>query len=278
MQITHVIRSQEFIASVPNYLNLYEALMIERPLLATLPYVMGPDGKKKLSKRDDARDILDYRQAGYIHEALVSFLATLGWNDGTVQEIYSVDELIAKFQLSRVQRSGARFDEQRLNWVDGYFIRHLELNDLYERSQAFWPAEAQTASVDYKRQVLAIVQERLKFLSELPVLTIFFFKDLPVDPSLISSHKLLSKLPADNIKALLTTSRESLAESDFSLADLEQRLNKLLDNLDQKPATLFSLIRIATTQAPASPALADTLAVLGKEKVLHRIDIMLASL
>ena len=278
MQISHVIRSQEFTASVPNYLNLYEALMIERPLLATLPYVMGPDGKKKLSKRDNAKDILDYRRDGYISEALVSFLATLGWNDGTVQEVYSIDELIAKFQLSRVQRSGARFDEQRLNWVDGYIIRHLALDDLYERSQTFWPEEAQATNKDYKLKVLGIVQERLKFLSELPLLTKFFFCDLPVDPSLVSNHKLLSKIPPDKLKTLLSTSRKSLESSDFTLTDLEQRLNQLLENLDQKPVVLFSLIRIATTQAPASPALADTLAVLGRDTVLHRVDTMLASL
>ncbi len=278
MKITHVIRSQEFIASVPNYLNLYEALMIERPLLATLPYVMGPDGKKKLSKRDGVKDILDYRQTGYLHEALISFLATLGWNDGTVQEIYSIDELIAKFQLSRVQRGGARFDEQRLNWVDGYLIRHLPIEDLYERCEKFWPAEANSATKEYKLAVLPTVQERLKFLSELTELTKFFFCDLPIDPSLISNHKQLSALAADDIKNLLNTSREVLEQSDFTQADLEARLNQLLQTLNQKPVVLFSLIRIATTQAPASPALADTLAVLGKDKVLHRIDAMLASL
>jgi glutamyl-tRNA synthetase len=278
MQISHVIRSQEFTASVPNYLNLYEALMIERPLLATLPYVMGPDGKKKLSKRDGVKDILDYRQAGYIREALVSFLATLGWNDGTIQEIYSIDELIAKFLLSRVQRGGARFDEQRLNWVDGYLIRHLSLDDLYERCASFWPNEAQSATKDYKQAVLALVQERLKYLSELPGLTSFFFKDLPLNPSLISNHKLLSALTTNDLKKMLTVSREVLGQSDFIQADLEQRLNQLLATLNQKPVILFSLIRIATTQAPASPALADTLAVLGKETVIRRIDTMLASL
>jgi len=278
MQISHVIRSQEFIASVPNYLNLYEALSIERPLLATLPYVMGPDGKKKLSKRDGAKDILDYRQTGYIREALLSFLATLGWNDGTTQEIYSIDELIAKFQLSRVQRGGAKFDEQRLNWVDGFLIRHLPLDDLYERCQPFWPDSAKTATEDYKKRVLALVQERLKYLSELPELTDFFFQDLPIDPRLISKHKQLSKLSSDELKSLLGSCRDSLADSDFSVGDLEQRLNKLLESLNQKPVVLFSLIRIATTQVPASPALADTLAVIGKNRSLSRIDNMLSGL
>jgi glutamyl/glutaminyl-tRNA synthetase len=94
MQISHVIRGQEFIASMPNYLNLYEALEIERPKIATVPHILGPDGRKKLSKRDGAKDVLDYIKQGFLPEALVSFIATLGWNDGTEQEIFTRDELI----------------------------------------------------------------------------------------------------------------------------------------------------------------------------------------
>jgi glutamyl/glutaminyl-tRNA synthetase len=110
MQISHVMRAQEFIASVPNYLNLYEALEFERPILATLPHILGPDGNKKLSKRDGAKDVLDYTRDGFLPEALLNFIASLGWNDGTEQEIFTRDELVAKFSLDRVQRSGARFD------------------------------------------------------------------------------------------------------------------------------------------------------------------------
>ena len=123
-----------------------------------------------------------------------------------------------------------------------------------------------------------MVQERLKYLSELPELTDFFFQDLPIDPRLISKHKQLSKLSSDELKSLLGSCRDSLADSDFSVGDLEQRLNKLLESLNQKPVVLFSLIRIATTQVPASPALADTLAVIGKNRSLSRIDNMLSGL
>src|SRR4029078_9119907 len=130
MQCTHVIRAQEFIASVPNYLNLYEALSIERPLLATVPPVMGPSGNKKLSKRDGAKDILDYSREGYLPEALINFMASLGWNDGTEQEIFSVQELIDKFSLDRVQKGGAHFDERRLLWMNGAHIRALPLDTL----------------------------------------------------------------------------------------------------------------------------------------------------
>lgn len=278
MQITHVIRGQEFIASVPNYLNLYEALGIQRPLIATMPHILGPDGKKKLSKRDGAKDVLDYIRDGYMPEALVSFIATMGWNDGTEQEVFTADELIEKFSLARVQRSGAHFDERRLAWVDGHFIRGLPLGELCARVESYWPAEAASYSDDYKKQVLALVQERLKYFAELPQLTDFFFTDLPVNPSLWQDHKQLKKVDAATIKELLETTKSSLEDADFNTETLTGILNNLLEQTGQKPAVLFSIVRIATTQAAASPGLADTLAVLGKERSMQRINTMLESL
>lgn len=275
MEVTHVIRSQEFLASVPKYLNLYEALEIEHPTFGTLPFIMGPDGKKKLSKRDGAKDVLDYAREGYLPEALINFLATLGWNDGTEQEVFTVDELIQKFSLSRVQRGGAKFDEQRLMWLNGAHIRALTLDDLYEKVTDFWPQEANDYDDNYKKKVLGLVQERLKFFAELPQLTNFFFTDLPVNPALWREHKQLKKLDESEIKNLLAQAKNVLTESDFSVDDLTERLNTLLETTGQKPAVLFSIIRIATTQAPASPGLADTLSVLGKETTLRRIDTML---
>lgn len=278
MQISHVIRSQEFISSVPNYLNLYEALNIVPPIMATAPFVMGADGRKKLGKRDGAKDVLDYRREGYLPEAMISFMATLGWNDGSEQEVYSRNELIEKFSLDRVGKSGAHFDERRLLWVNGHFIRNLSLSNLYEKVGEFWPAEAVKATGSYKKQVLGLVQERLKYFAELPELTRFFFTDLPVDMSLIDGNKQLKKLDKSELKKLLELSSQSLAESDFTSEDIQKRLNHLLEQTGQKPAVLFSIIRVATTWAPASPALTDTLEVLGKEKSLARISTALESL
>lgn len=278
MEVTHVIRSQEFVASIPRFLNLYEALEIERPMLATLPYVLGPDGKKKLSKRDGAKDVLDYTRDGFLREALVNFIASLGWNDGTEQEIFSVQELIDKFSLDRIQRAGARFDEQRLIWMNGAHIREMSLNDLYERTLDnglginYWPEEAKDWPEDYKKQVLSLIQERLKYFSEIPDLTMFFFTDLPVNLELITGNKQLSKIEMSELKQLLETSLQSISQSDFSTEDLTTRLNDLLETTGQKPGILFSLIRIATTWAPSSPGLADTLSVLGKDKTLSRLE------
>src|SRR5688500_9052062 len=142
----------------------------------------------------------------------------------------------------------------------------------------FWPEEANTYDDAYKKQVLALVQERLKYFAELPELTLFFFKDLSLNPGLISDHKQLKKLKRDELHSLLQATQAELEQSDFSAQDLTKRLNALLAIGHTKPAVLFSLIRIATTQAPASPGLAETLAVLGKDRSLKRMSAQLDAL
>jgi glutamyl-tRNA synthetase len=272
MQITHIIRGQEFLASIPNYLNLYEALKITSPVIATVPHVLGPDSKKKLSKRDGAKDILDYREQGYPSEAINNFLASMGWNDGTEQEIFSIVELVQKFHLDQVQRSPAAFDERRLLWISGAHIRQMDFETLWNASVYFWPEEANEYPKEYKQKVLKLLQERLKYLSELAELARFFFVDMPIEMELINTHKQLKKLPNNELKNLLTISMQEIEQSNFSVQDLTDRLNKLLEQTNQKPGVLFSLIRIAITQSPASPGLAETLATLGKEVSINRVN------
>lgn len=281
MKISHVIRSQEFLPSVPKFLNLYEALEIGRPQLATLPYVMGPEGKKKLSKRDGAKDVLEYIQEGYLPEALINFMASLGWNDGTEQEIFSVDDLIKKFDLARVQHAGARFDEQRLMWMNGHYVRNLSLDELYQRSADFWPAKSEQADESYKKQVLGLVQERLKFLAELTTLTIFFF-EAPSAEAVKSFYqnppdKQLAKKPPD-YQQFLSTTIEQLKDSDFSHSDIQNRLNNLLKQLNTKPAILFPVIRIAVSASSISPEIFGTLEVLGRAESLKRLGTALAAI
>lgn len=272
MKISHIIRGQEFLASIPNYLNIYEALELEPPIMATMPHILAPDGNKKLGKRDGAKDVLDYIREGFLPETMLNFIASLGWNDGTEQEIFSVQELIEKFSLERVQHSGARFDEQRLLWMNGAHIRGLAIDDLYDRTQSYWPEESKDYEDTYKKRVLGLIQERLKFLAELPDLTRFFFIDLPINSELITSNKQLGKLVTGELKDLLEKAQTSLNSSDFSVQNLTDKLNELLEITGQKPGILFSLIRIATTQAPFSPSLAETLAVLGKDRSLQRLN------
>ncbi len=303
MKITHVIRGQEFISSMPNYLNLYEALGYDMnakhertselqgveqdskftsestrrgkpllPIFATMPHIMNEQGNKKLGKRDGAKDVLDYLRDGFLPETMLSFIATLGWNDGTKQEVFTRDELIEKFSLSRVQRSGARFDEKRLLWANGHFIRALSLNELSLLIADFWPENAKEASAEYKLQVLTLVQDRLKTLKDLPTLTSYFFEKPVQNWDLISENKQLKKLSKDNMYRLLTEAREALASSEWTAEDIKNTLNGLLDATGEKPGILFSLVRIVTTWAPFSPQLNDTLALMNRDDVLTRLD------
>lgn len=272
MGITHVLRSQEFISSTPKFLNLYEALQIEHPVLATLPYVMSIDGQKKLGKRDGAKDILEYKKEGYLPEAMVNFLATLGWNDGTEQEIFSVAELVEKFSLQRVQKSPARFDEKRLLWLNGQWIRRLSIDDLSLRVNNFWSESAKKASGQLRQQILALVQDRLKTLSDLPTLTSYFFDEPTPDWQMVENDKQLGKLQPSDIVELLKKSLATLSESNFTAEDLQQTLNSLLASTNQKPAVLFSIIRLSVSWSPFSPALNETLAVLGRDAVIARLQ------
>jgi len=272
MGITHVLRSQEFISSTPKFLNLYEALGVQKPILATLPYVMAIDGKKKLSKRDGAKDTLDYAKEGYLPEAMANFLATLGWNDGTEQEIFTVDELIEKFSLDRVQKSPARFDEQRLLWLNGQHIRLLSIDDLYERAANFWPASAEKARDYYKKEILALVQDRLKTLADLPVLTSYFFERPAANWAMVEENKQLSKFSHEELVSLLEAAKTAFEESEFEPETVQETLNTLLETTGQKPGILFSLIRLSVSWAPFSPALNETLAALGKVETITRIS------
>ncbi len=274
MQITHVIRGLEYIPSTPKYLSLYDALEITPPILACLPHIMAPDGKKKLGKRDGAKSVQEYRNDGILPETMLNFLASMGWNDGTEQEIFTRDELISKFSLDRVQRSGAQFDEKRLIWMNGQHIRTLSVDDLFERVANFWPESAKTADESYKKQILKLVQDRLKTLADLPIMTDYFFAEPAVNWSMIEENNQLNKLDKDEIIKLLSASKEALEKSDFDAESLQNTLNNLLETTGQKPAVLFSLIRLAVSWAPFSPALNETLAAIGKEKTIKRLDII----
>lgn len=271
MNITHVMRSQEFISSVPKFLATHEVLGWEPPINAILPQVMDETGRAKLSKRKGAKALLEYRDRGFLPEALLNFMATIGWNDGTEQEIFTVDELIEKFSLDRVQKSGGIFDEKRLVYLNGVHIRRLSLDELYARTDGFWPETAKTADESYKKAVLALVHERLKFLGELPELTSFFFSQPDIDEALFTSNKQLKKLTTDERIAMVTAALTELGLSDFTEQDLENRLRPLVETLGTKTGILFGVLRAVITGSNVAPGLFETMRVLGKDTVLARL-------
>jgi len=277
MGITHVMRGVEYLSSTPNYLALYEALGLERPALVSLPHILAPTGNKKLGKRDGAKSATGYRDDGVLAEAMLNYLACLGWNDGTEQEIYTKQELIDKFSLERIQNSGARYDETKLLWMNGQWIRRIfdeqGARALYDRTVNFWPEAAENYPEEYRIKVLSIIYDRLKVLSDLREMTTYFFTDPEVDIDMVVNNKFLKKLSEAEIENLLKVSIAKLTElKDWTADGLQTALNDLLAETGRKPAELFSLIRIAVSFASFSPALNLTLEALGREVTLARLN------
>ena len=283
MEVTHVMRGVEYLSSTPNYLALYEAFGLEVPVLVSLPHILAPTGNKKLGKRDGAKSVTEYRDDGILSEAILNYLACLGWNDGTEQEIYTKDELISRFSLDRVQTSGARYDETKLLWMNGQWIRQIfdtqGAKALYDRTIEFWPESAKNVSEEHKLEVLSIIYDRLKTLSDLKEMTGYFFEDPAIDIDMLKNNKFLKKLSEAEIEDLLKKSISKLSElSEWNENNLQDVLNDLLEETGKKPAELFSLIRIAVSFAPFSPALNLTLNVLGKEVALARLNTVARSI
>ncbi|MBR3249033.1 glutamate--tRNA ligase [Candidatus Saccharibacteria bacterium] len=277
MGVTHVMRGVEYLSSTPNYLALYEALNLERPKLVSLPHILAPQGNKKLGKRDGAKSVTEYRDDGVLAEAMLNYLACLGWNDGTEQEIYTKDELIKNFSLDRIQSSGARYDETKLLWLNGQWLRRIfdeqGAEALYARTTDFWPASAASYDDDYKVKVLSIIYDRLKTLSDLRTMTDYFFTDPEIDLDMLINNKFLKKISESSLEDLLKTAIQKLTDlRNWQADDLQAALNELLAETGKKPAELFSLIRISLSFAPFSPALNLTMDVLGRETTLARLN------
>lgn len=277
MGVTHVMRGVEYLSSMPNYLALYEAFSLETPVFVSLPHILAPTGNKKLGKRDGAKSVTEYRDDGVLAEAMLNYLACLGWNDGTEQEIYTKDELISRFSLNKIQSSGARYDEIKLLWMNGQWIRRIfdeqGARALYDRTVGFWPESAGDASEEYRLKVLSIIYDRLKTLSDLKSMTEYFFEDPEIDTDMIKNNKFLKKLSEAEIEDLLKKAIEKLSSvDDWNEDSLQVALNELLEETGKKPAELFSLIRLAVSFAPFSPALNLTLDTLGKDTSLARLN------
>ncbi len=285
MKCTYIMRGVEYLPSTPNYLAIYEALGIEMPKIVSLPHILRPDGRKKLGKRDGAKSVTEYREDGILPEAMLNYLACLGWNDGTEQEIYTMAELIEKFDISKIQTSGARYDETKLLWMNGQWIRKIfaeqGIDELYSRTKNFWPESAANYPIEYRKQVLSIIYDRLKVLSDLKSMTDYFFVDPKINLDLIINNKFLKNFSESELASLLSTSIQALSSiesSDWDANHLQETLNQLLADTDKKPAELFSLIRLALSFAPFSPALNLTLNVLGRDTSLSRLNALRAAI
>ncbi|MFC2048281.1 glutamate--tRNA ligase [Chloroflexota bacterium] len=274
MEMTHVIRAEEWLSSTPRHVLLYQALGYGLLNFAHLPMLLGAD-RSKLSKRHGAVSITEFQEQGYLPEAMLNYLALLGWSLDDRTEILSRQELISNFSLERVSKTAAIFNREKLDWMNGVYIRSLSLEDFTQCSFPFLdsglPAEVKRPlSADCVRQIMPLIQERAKTLAELPELTEFFFVDeLDYDPSLLIGKK----MSQESASRALEKSQQALRQLEsFDTESLEALLRPLAVELALKTGQLFGTLRVAVTGRTAAPPLFQTMAVLGKERCLKRIE------
>jgi nondiscriminating glutamyl-tRNA synthetase len=277
MDITHVIRGEDHLSNTPKHILLFRALGHELPKFAHLPLILNPD-RTKMSKRKSQTAIDDYRAEGFIPEALVNYLALLGWSTGTEEEVLSLEQLIERFDIGEVNRAGAVFDRERLEWLNGQWIRRLDPDDLVERLRPFLEAELEAGRIDRMpaegelKALLPVVQERLPRLGKIGELVGFLWIDeLEVDPDLLVPKRLDA---ATTVEAL-GAARETIAEVgrvSYEADELEPPLRALAEERGWKPGDLFMAIRVAVTGRRETPPLFDTLVALGYERTLARLD------
>jgi glutamyl-tRNA synthetase len=264
-EITHVIRGEDHLSNTPKQLLVLEALGAQPPIYAHLPLLHGPDGKK-LSKRHGAASVQDLRNAGYLPEAVRNYLALLGWGDEDDETIIPTDELVRRFRIERVSRNPARFDEQKLRWMNGRYLRELGTDELTRRLQVYHP----DAPPDRLRDAVAISEEKIQTLADFWPLAGFIFDGPSDDPA--AREKWLS----DGGLEALADARSALERAEpFDAEHIEQALREVVERRDAKPRDVFQPVRVALAGTTVSPGIFETLQVLGRDESLSRIDAVL---
>ncbi len=277
MGITHVLRGDDWISSEPKRLLLYQAFGWEPPVYAHVPLVLGPDGRK-LGKRHGAVSIEEFRRQGYLPEALFNFLALLGWapGSGEEKEIFSREELIERFDLTRINLAPAVFSYDKLNWMNGCYIRALSQEDLLERLIPFWveagliPPDVPMELFPTLKLLVPLVQERLKTLRDVVELTDFVFIDIETPPV----EKLIgNKMTAEqSLEAIRRVQALLAGLLHFNAEAMEGPMRHLAEELGLKTGQLFGIVRNVVTGKEVSPPLFGSIAALGRTKTLRRLE------
>ncbi|MDQ3127411.1 MAG: glutamate--tRNA ligase [Chloroflexota bacterium] len=277
MAISHVIRGEDHVGNTPKHILLSEALGHPVPVFGHLPLILNSDGTK-MSKRKSQTAVDDYRSQGFIREGLLNYLAYLGWSPGTEEDVLALDEIVAKFDIDKVQKGGAKFDTGRLEWLNGQWIRKLDGDDLIDRLRPYLQAALDDGRIsrlpadEEVRALLPVVQERLPTLAAVVDLVGFLWiDDLGLDPALVVPKR----WDAATTHEALVAARGILAAHDavtWEADELEPPLRELVEARGWKAGDLFMAIRVATTGRTATPPLFDTLVALGRDRTLARLD------
>jgi glutamyl-tRNA synthetase len=256
--ITHVIRGPDHISNTPKQINLLRAVGADLPVYAHVPMVNGADGAK-LSKRHGAVSVEDFRKAGYVPEALMNFLALLGWAPDGETTVMSRDELVERFSLERVGASPATFDYAKLDWLNGVYLRALPPEEYADRVVAYLREQGSAWPEERVRAAAAIVHEKIGRLDEFAGFAGFLFQDVQPDPALLDGR-------------ILGFAETALTGVDpWTAANIETALKNLCDELGEKPRTVYLPIRVAVTGSRVSPGLYESLELLGKDESLARL-------
>lgn len=271
MGISHVIRGAGHISNTPKQVLIYKALGADIPYFAHVPLILGPD-KSKLSKRHGAASVMEYAKEGFFPEAVDNYLALLGWNPGTDEEIMSLERITELFDLKDISKANAVFDVEKLKWMNGMYFRNMPEVEAIERVKKYMTSEGIDHSAydqEWLSGVISLFIERARTMSEMiPQMHYFFSNDFEYDPKGIK--KVQKKGPVSNI---LKLTRDILAEyDDYSQETLEKPLREMMSKLDIKFGQIAQPVRLALTGGLASPGLFDVMQYLGKETCLKRLD------
>ncbi|HNS52035.1 MAG TPA: glutamate--tRNA ligase [Anaerolineae bacterium] len=268
MEISHIMRGDEWLSSVPKHVLLYNAFGWEIPVYAHLPLILAPTGQGKLSKRHGGVEIREFRRQGYLPEAMINYLARVGWSYDDKTEILSRDELVRAFDLPGINHSPARFSYDRLEWMNGYYIRQLDPADLAARLVPYLAEAGIAATAEQLLPIVPLIRERLKTLGDVVPWADFFFVEPSPDPGLLAGKK----LDAAAAKAVLLRAGEVLsALPDLRPETTEPALRALAAELGLGDGPLFGVLRVALTGKAVAPPLFDTITILGRARVLSRL-------
>jgi glutamyl-tRNA synthetase len=277
MEVSHILRADEWIPSTPRHAIMYRAFGWSPPVYAHLPVILSPAGKGKMSKRKfvaaDGRQynvmIREFRAAGYLPEALFNFLALVGWSYDGKTELLTREQIVERFDLDHVSKSPAKFSYDKLDWMNGMYIRQLAVDDLAARLKPFLDAAKLHADAETVQRITPLIRERLVTLSDAVAMTdLFFVDDLHYDPQLLVQKGMTAELA----RRVLAESQQILSSApQFDEATIEPPLRAKAEEMGLKARQFFGTLRIATTGKEVAPPLFGTLAILGREKVLARI-------
>lgn len=282
MGVTHIFRADEFIASTPKYLSLYEALEINRPEIATLPPIMAPDGKKKLGKRDGAKDILGYRDEGYLPEAMLNFLSFIGWNPGDETEIISPEEFIKLFRVNQIQTAGGRFNVEKLQWINKEHMLRLSDAEYKEWVLKFLPPTYKNTDDDVITRMIPTLKERLSYFGELTIMDEaedleYFFNKPIYDPKLLLCAPKMRKGKEEiTLKELMPILEKTInllsevSESDWTIESIKNAVWGYAD--EQGRGLVLWALRVALSGKEKSPDPFTLAYIVGKNSTMMRLS------